>query len=69
MPLARRCGRSISLTQRIGWGYAVATLAMLVAGVVEVCRLHIVKENGLQEVDYSVHPVPLSIWWQVGGAV
>ncbi len=58
-------GRPISLLQRIGWGYVVAAVAMVVAALVEVARLNVVADYGLQSSNYEVTPVPMSIWWQV----
>ncbi len=39
--------------------------AMIVAALVETARLRIVDNNNLQNVDYTITPVPMSIWWQV----
>lgn len=67
-PFFKRIGRPISLLVRIGAGYIVATLSMIVAGVVEVVRLNVVKDNNLQDVDPTedgAPTVPMSVWWQI----
>jgi hypothetical protein len=73
-PLARRWGRPITLTQRIGWGYVIGIVAMVVSAGLEMLRLQVVEDNGLQQVPYQQSssdpdaeytPVPISIWWQV----
>ena len=46
----------------------VAVLSMVVSALIEVWRLQIVAANNLQNVDYDVTPVPMSVWWQVGPA-
>jgi len=47
--------------QRMGIGLVISTIAMVVAGILEVYRLGIVRKNNY----YDVETIPLSIFWQV----
>jgi hypothetical protein len=67
-PFFQRRGRPISQLVRIGIGYAVACLAMVVAAIVEICRLQVVKDNNLQDSDPTAPGapvVPMSVWIQI----
>lgn len=67
-PAFKRWGQPISPLVRIGGGYVCAILSMIVAGVVEVVRLNVVKDNGLEDVDPTQDgsaTVPMSVWWQI----
>lgn len=55
--------RGITLLQRIGVGMGLTTMCMAVAALVEMKRLKVVKESGLED-DTSV-PLPMSILWLV----
>lgn len=65
VPLARKfTGNERGFTQltRMGIGLVVSIIAMLVAGIVEVIRLHVVARDNLYD---SKDYVPMSIFWQV----
>ncbi|ESW12377.1 hypothetical protein PHAVU_008G107200 [Phaseolus vulgaris] len=47
--------------QRIGIGLVISTIAMVVAGILEVVRLDIIRKNNY----YDFQTIPLSIFWQV----
>ncbi|CAN1303804.1 Protein NRT1/ PTR FAMILY 8.1 [Linum perenne] len=47
--------------QRQGIGLVISTLAMVVAGILEVVRLQMVRSHGY----YDVETIPMSIFWQV----
>ena len=68
-PGLRKMGHPISPLVRIGIGYVVAILSMLVAGCVEIARLNVAASEGLTDVepvfsDPSTIP-SMSVWWQV----
>lgn len=64
-PLSKKCGRPLTILQRIGIGYVVACLAMVVSALVDMKRIHIINQNNLQDVTDTDNSVPMSIWWQV----
>ncbi|KAK7373888.1 hypothetical protein VNO80_07308 [Phaseolus coccineus] len=47
--------------QRMGIGLVISTIAMIVAGILEVVRLDMIRKNNY----YDVQTIPLSIFWQV----
>ncbi|CAN1853586.1 Protein NRT1/ PTR FAMILY 8.1 [Linum perenne] len=47
--------------QRQGIGLVISTLAMVVAGILEVARLQMVRSHGY----YDIETIPMSIFWQV----
>ncbi|KAJ8753776.1 hypothetical protein K2173_000030 [Erythroxylum novogranatense] len=64
VPFARRfTGHRNGFTQlqRIGVGLVISIFAMLVAGTLELVRLHIVKKHNYYELEH----IPLSVFWQV----
>uniref|UniRef100_A0A0D9V956 Major facilitator superfamily (MFS) profile domain-containing protein n=1 Tax=Leersia perrieri TaxID=77586 RepID=A0A0D9V956_9ORYZ len=64
VPLARRAtGHDRGFTQlaRMGVGLVVLTLAMLVAGALEVARRRVIARHGILDDGY----LPMSIFWQV----
>jgi peptide/histidine transporter 3/4 len=69
-PGLRKAGKRMTLLQRIGWGMAVAVLAMATAGLVEYYRLrdvHTTNANGSgtgSETAPQPTPASLSILWQ-----
>ena len=68
VPAFKKWGHPISPLVRIGGGYVFAILSMIVAGVVEVVRLNIVNDNGLEDTDPTQDgspTVPMSVWWQI----
>ena len=54
--------RGFSLLQRMGVGLVITVLGMAVSALVEMRRLKIIKNNGLE---YSELPVPMSVFWLV----
>ncbi|KAG0611982.1 hypothetical protein M758_7G181400 [Ceratodon purpureus] len=52
--------RGFTLLQRIGIGLMITVLSMAVAAIVEIKRLGVVKEHGLQ---LSKSPLPMSVFW------
>lgn len=67
-PFFQRRGRPITPLVRIGIGFGVACLSMIVAAVVEIVRLQVVADNGLQNSDPTAPGapvVPMSVWWQI----
>ncbi|KAL3617538.1 hypothetical protein CASFOL_037859 [Castilleja foliolosa] len=64
IPLARKYTgneRGFTQLQRMGIGLVISTLAMVVAGGLEVVRLDYVRKNNLYDQDV----VPISILWQI----
>ncbi|KAK4418965.1 protein NRT1/ PTR FAMILY 8.1 [Sesamum alatum] len=64
IPLARkytRNERGFTQLQRMGIGLVISTLAMIVAGVLEVARLDYVRRNNY----YDQPTIPMTIFWQV----
>ncbi|PIA60804.1 hypothetical protein AQUCO_00300374v1 [Aquilegia coerulea] len=64
VPVARKFTKretGFTQLQRIGIGLLISILAMMVAGGVEVFRLHLVRENNYFDLKY----VPMSILWQI----
>ena len=54
--------RGISMLQRIGTGLALSTFAMGVAALVEMKRLRVIEQHGLEDEPAGV-PLPMSIFW------
>lgn len=52
--------RGFTLLQRIGIGLMITVLSMAVAAIVEIKRLGVVKEHGMQ---LSMSPLPMSVFW------
>lgn len=66
IPLARRAtglDRGISFLQRMGIGFAISTLASLVAGLIEVRRKEAAAAAGV--LDEPTATVPISVLWLV----
>lgn len=68
-PGFKKLGKPISPLVRIGVGYIIAILSMIVAGCVEIARLNVAADEGLTDVkpvfsDPSTIP-KMSVWWQV----
>ncbi|CAA2956321.1 NRT1 PTR FAMILY -like [Olea europaea subsp. europaea] len=64
IPFARkftRHERGFTQLQRMGIGLVISTLAMVVAGSLEVIRLDNVRRNNY----YDLKKIPMSIFWQV----
>lgn len=64
VPLARKFtghDRGFTQLQRMGIGLVISIFAMVVAGILEVVRLHYVREHGF----FDVKQIPMSIFWQV----
>ncbi|KAH9300686.1 hypothetical protein KI387_012269 [Taxus chinensis] len=64
VPAARRMtkqGRGITVFQRMGIGFAISSISMLVAGFVEIKRRNAAKIHGLTEDPSAV--VPISAFW------
>ncbi|KAL2250428.1 UNVERIFIED_CONTAM: Protein NRT1/ PTR FAMILY 8.1 [Sesamum indicum] len=64
IPLARKYThneRGFTQLQRMGIGLVISTIAMIVAGVLEVARLDYVRRNNY----YNQPTIPMSIFWQV----
>ncbi|RDX94730.1 Protein NRT1/ PTR FAMILY 8.1 [Mucuna pruriens] len=64
VPFARRfTGHEQGFTQlqRMGIGLVISTVAMVVAGILEVVRLDSVRKNNY----YDLETIPMSIFWQV----
>jgi len=68
-PAFKRFGHPISPLVRIGVGYCVAILSMIVAGCVEIARLNVAANEGLTDVEpvfSDPATIPdMSVWWQV----
>ncbi|XP_078167827.1 protein NRT1/ PTR FAMILY 8.1-like isoform X2 [Carex rostrata] len=65
VPLVRRItGRERGFSQltRMGIGLVISIIAMIVAGLLEVARLHIINRDNLYD---SRDYLPMSIFWQV----
>lgn len=63
VPLARSFTgneRGLSLLQRIGTGLIITVLGTAIAACVEMKRLKVIKDYGLEE---STEPLPMSIFW------
>lgn len=65
VPFFEKRGHPISRLVRMGVGFGVAVLSMIVAGVVEYCRLQVVYRHNLQNVDPTDNSVHMSVWWQI----
>uniref|UniRef100_A0ACD5VUE4 Uncharacterized protein n=2 Tax=Avena sativa TaxID=4498 RepID=A0ACD5VUE4_AVESA len=66
VPLARRVTKhpsGITMLQRIGAGMAIASVAMVVAALVEAARLRAAWDAGL--IDRPHVAVPMTLWWMV----
>ncbi|XP_059066198.1 protein NRT1/ PTR FAMILY 3.1-like [Cryptomeria japonica] len=66
VPLIRRVTkqvRGITSLQRMGIGYIISSLSLLVAGFVEVKRRNVAKSHGLTDDPLAV--VPISVFWLV----
>ncbi|WIA14658.1 hypothetical protein OEZ85_003160 [Tetradesmus obliquus] len=74
VPLMQRLRRPISITWRIGLGFAIQVLALVSAALIEMARYRVVRESGLLERFLAAGPEadpldplftqPMSIWWQ-----
>jgi solute carrier family 15 (peptide/histidine transporter), member 3/4 len=69
VPGLKKIGHPISPLVRIGVGYVIAIVSMLVAGCIEIARLNVAADEGLTDVepvfsDPSTIP-SMSVWWQV----
>ena len=78
VPLLARYDRAITTTTRIGIGFVVEIVAILIAGAIETARGRLVAESGLREAweaavaadpdgaNYleAQFKQPMSIWWQ-----
>lgn len=53
--------RGFTQLQRMGVGLVISIFAMLTAGILEVIRLKMVRENNYYDLEY----IPMSIFWQV----
>jgi peptide/histidine transporter 3/4 len=68
VPLARRVTRhdgGFTQLARMGVGLVILTVAMLVAGTLEVARRRVIARHGLYGDDGDGGYLPLSIFWQV----
>lgn len=54
--------RGFSLLQRLGVGLVITIVGMAVAALVEIRRLRIIKEYGLED---SALPIPMSVFWLI----
>lgn len=66
IPVTRKytgSARGISFLQRMGVGYAISTLATLIAGFVEVKRKNVARAHGV--VESSNAGLPISVFWLV----
>lgn len=64
VPFARKFTghkRGFTQLQRIAIGLVISIFAMLVAGTLELLRLHMVREHNY----YKLKHIPMSIFWQV----
>ncbi|KAJ0088080.1 hypothetical protein Patl1_31699 [Pistacia atlantica] len=53
--------RGFTQLQRMGIGLVISTVAMIVAGVLEIVRLNFVRRHNYYDLEY----IPMSIFWQV----
>ena len=53
--------RGFTQLQRMGIGLVLSTIAMIVAGILEVIRLNYVRRHNYYDLEY----IPMSIFWQV----
>ena len=53
--------RGFTQLQRMGIGLFLSTIAMIVAGILEVIRLNYVRKHNYYDLEY----IPMSIFWQV----
>lgn len=60
--MRRRTGnpRGITLLQRLGMGFAIQAIVTLIAYIVELKRMHVIKEHGISG---AKDIVPMSICW------
>eukprot|EP00803_Ostreobium_quekettii_P006650 evm.model.scf_534.10 EVM.evm.TU.scf_534.10 scf_534:53976-59558(+) len=68
VPLLRQCNREPTQLQRIGAGYAVAMVTMVISFAIERERLRRFKEGDIvagQETHSEAQAVDMSVWWQV----
>ncbi|GAQ80562.1 peptide transporter [Klebsormidium nitens] len=68
VPIMRRFTgnpRGVTMTWRMGIGLFISCLSMAAAAILEAVRLHVVHSRNLTDVDPSVQPVPISIFWQI----
>jgi peptide/histidine transporter 3/4 len=74
-PLAARwLGRPISMTMRIGLGFAIQIVALLSAGFIELARYRVIRSSGVlaafEKAGPGADPLdpafvqPMSVWWQ-----
>uniref|UniRef100_A0A7N0T2Y3 Peptide transporter 1 n=2 Tax=Kalanchoe fedtschenkoi TaxID=63787 RepID=A0A7N0T2Y3_KALFE len=64
VPLARNVTghpRGFTLLQRMGIGLFISVFAMAAAGILEIVRLRVVKENNYYDLEF----IPMSIFWQI----
>lgn len=64
IPIARKItgqASGITMLQRIGVGLFLASITMVVSGLVEAKRIETARNNGL--VDMPKATVPMNIWW------
>lgn len=64
VPLARKfTGHEQGFTQlqRMGIGLVISIFSMIIAGILEVARLNVIKNNNY----YDLKTIPMSIFWQV----
>lgn len=52
--------RGLSLLQRIGVGVVISIIGMAVAAIVEMKRLKVIRDNGLEE---TTAALPMSVFW------
>lgn len=74
VPLARRCGRPMTMTTRIGIGFALQIVALSSAALIEMARYRTIRAAGLREAFEAAGPgadpldpafmQPMSVWWQ-----
>lgn len=66
VPLVNLCGRRITPLQRMGWGYLVAVLSMVIASGIEFKRLQMYRDGAIVEgeINHGSQVVSISIMWQ-----